>query len=319
MTRKFPGVVMILNLNDLPPEIFDYILFLIGQDSLESLYACRRVCSAWNEKIKKCLWEKPNKQWGPIIVRRIERSLNLPFEDMKFPSNENIAKLFKLEADGILPVPAAAVMKNFVQNVRGRGLFTIHPRYLKERDLQAIRCAACLADKGILGSVDELCLWDADLSFIPAQHLSALTSSVMKAVSIDNVRGCDIVNILENVKCPKLHTIRQRFGSVETSALVQAMESRVEHVVMEIFVMQNDESLPLDIAALTKYSGLGKCKKLWMVCNYESKDSNYTYWNGIWDWAKGKDWNVQRRVTSYSGLGTKRKQCWKQEIIVMNF
>ena len=225
---------------------------------------------------------------------------------MNFPSNDEISKLFELEADGILP--AAAVMKSFAEKVKGRGLFTFNPRYLKEKDLQAIRCAACLADKGLFGSVDELCLWDADLSFIPAQHLSALTSSVTKHVSIDNVRGCDIVNILENVKCPKLHTIRQRFGSVETSALVQAMESRVEHVVMEIFVMQNDESLPLDIAALTKYSGLGKCKKLWMVCNYECNDSNYSYWNGIWDWAKGKDWDVQG-VTSYIG----------KEIIVVKF
>ena len=45
-----------------------------------------------------------------------------------------------------------------------------------------------------------------------------------------------------------------------------------------------------------------------LVCHYECNDSNYSYWNGIWDWAKGKDWDVQG-VTSYIG----------KEIIIVKF
>ena len=52
-------------LDVLPPELFDNIMFLVGCESPEMLDICRQVCRAWNEKIMNSLKVNPSKKWGP--------------------------------------------------------------------------------------------------------------------------------------------------------------------------------------------------------------------------------------------------------------
>ena len=73
-------------------------------------------------------------------------------------------------------------------------------------------------------------LWNVDLTSVPAEHLASLASSVTRMVTIENISGCNLVTILDNVKSRVLNIPNQSLGSEETQALVQAMESGVEEV-----------------------------------------------------------------------------------------
>ena len=203
------------NFDKLPLELFDHIMFLIGRSSLESLDTCRKVCNSWNKMIMRSLWEEPNKQWGPIIRRRLEENW-----DVNLPSEEEISKALELEADGIL---CPTVIKNLARRV---GYNLLHP------NLQLIRCAACLAHKGPLRSVylNDLNLLNVDLASVPAHNLASLIACVMGAIHISNVSGCDLVSILQSIRSKVLDICCQRLDSEETGALVQSMESSVEVV-----------------------------------------------------------------------------------------
>ena len=95
--------------------------------------------------------------------------------------------------------------------------------------------AASLHHHGILiGSVDFMKLdedVDVDLASVPAEHLASLASCVTNDLIINNVSNCDLVSILDSVKCKGLKINRQTLSCEETQALVRAMESRVEVVV----------------------------------------------------------------------------------------
>ena len=67
--------------------------------------------------------------------------------------------------------------------------------------LPEITTAASLAHHGLLCSVMWMWLRDVDLASVPAQHLASLASCVMRSVGINNVRNCDIISILNHVKC----------------------------------------------------------------------------------------------------------------------
>ena len=94
-----------------------------------------------------------------------------------------------------------------------------------------------------------------DLNSVPAEHLACLASSVTGRVEIRNVRGYCLVNILDSVKSKVLGIIGQSLSSEETQALVQAMESGVEYLLL------NGE-VTLDIRDLMDYSGQGKCRSV---------------------------------------------------------
>ena len=69
----------------LPDLIFSDIMMTVGLESLESLHRCRQVCSKWNEKILRYIWE--NKSNNRIMKERIERSWG---PDM-LPTDEEIS------------------------------------------------------------------------------------------------------------------------------------------------------------------------------------------------------------------------------------
>ena len=56
----------------LPDLIFSDIMMMVGLESLDSLHRCRQVCSKWNEKILKDIWE--SKRNRKIMKERIQRS-----------------------------------------------------------------------------------------------------------------------------------------------------------------------------------------------------------------------------------------------------
>ena len=104
--------------------------------------------------------------------------------------------------------------------------------------------------------MDFLRLEDFKLTLIPARHLASLASPapVTEFVEIREVRCCDLMTILDNVRCEQMCIYRRSLGTEETEALVRAMETRVEEVELG--------DVTLEVETLTKYSGHGKCNKV---------------------------------------------------------
>ena len=127
--------------------------------------------------------------------------------------------------------------------------------------------------------MEHLWLWD-DLTSVPPEHLASLVSSVTRCVFIKNVSGCDFVTILDSVKSQELDIYYCSLGNEETEALVRAMETRVRVVWLL--------DTTLDIEALTKYSGRGRCRRV--LC-YEATAATY---RELRSWASNKGWKVAR-------------------------
>ena len=164
---------------------------------------------------------------------------------------------------------------------RLRDILEDDDRYLDDMDEKELKCCASLAHHSLLSSFREMILTDTDLSPVPAQHLASLASYVTKYLRIDNVRGCDLVSILTNLKCQGLFIRRQSLGIEETQALVQAMESGVEKVELA-------EAVTLDIEALVEYSGQGVCREL----EIWPEDLEDRYKEELRKWARSKNWRV---------------------------
>ena len=80
-----------------------------------------------------------------------------------------------------------------------------------------------------------------------------------------------------SVQCPELSFHDQSLGHEETEALVRAMETRVERVLLG--------HVTLNIEALTKYSGRGKCRRFWF-------ENAAKYREELRSWASNKGWEV---------------------------
>ena len=137
------------------------------------------------------------------------------------------------------------------------------------RFLTEVVTAASPAHHGLLDSVKRIYLQEVDLASVPSEHLASLASCVTDSLIIIKVENCDMITILDNVKTFLLGVCDQPLSTEETQALVRAMESRVERVILGYV-----EELSLDIAALTQYSGQGKCSLLSLVPNAD-KDTKY--------------------------------------------
>ena len=160
-----------------------------------------------------------------------------------------------LEMQGVL---ASGVLENLTDRVKVEMIGN-------SNNLPVITCAARLAHHGYLGSVNRMTLSNINLTSVPAEHLASLASSATGWVDIHNVSGCDLVTILDSVKSDRLIILKQSLGNDETRALVRAMESRVEKVML-------DGMVTLDIGSLMDYSGQGKCV---MVTFYEDTEDIY--------------------------------------------
>ena len=144
-------------------------------------------------------------------------------------------------------------------------------------------CGASLALHlhGLLGPMDNFGLCDLDLSPFPVQHLVSMASCATGFFLISSVSGCDLVSLLTSLKCRELVISWQSLGREETQALVNAMESGVEKVVLWIKVT-------LDIEALIEYSGQGVCK-----CLELKDDTKNRYREEIGTWARSRNWTFK--------------------------
>ena len=146
---------------------------------------------------------------------------------------------------------------------------------------ETILCAANLAHRGLLGPVEVLNLHDVELSSVPTERLSSLVSSVTRIIAIDNVSGCNLLNIIDSLnKISICYLENQILGSEETEALVRVMESCVDSVRLD--------EVTLDIEALVKYSGRGKCKIVTCV-----GDTAKRYREILRSWAQSRNWAVE--------------------------
>ena len=165
-------------------------------------------------------------------------------------------------------------VESLVSEIKGV-FFWVHP-------ISKIITAASLAHHGVLGSMNSMDLNNVDLASVPAEHLASLPSCVTMDVGIYNVSNCDLVSILDSVKCEQLLFDKQTLSSEETQALVRAMESNVQEVVLGV-----RGEVILDITALDQYSGEGKC---WRVICY-----GYTairYRQEVKTWVRRINWTL---------------------------
>ena len=244
----------------LPPEIFEEILLMIPPEHLDT---CKLVCSDWKTMIKKNLWESPGKRWGPIIKARIERSWR-----EVLPSDEKIAHAKMLEDKGILPTDVIESLARRIKDMLWRPL------------PETIPCAANLAHRGLLGPVKGLSLTNVDLSSVLTERLSSVVSSVTGPIYIENVSGCNLVNIIDSFnKIPYCAFKSQILNKFSTKALVGVLEDRVSYAVLE--------NVTLDIETLVKYSGQGMCR--YVTC-YEDTAARYRV--EMISWAIRRNWAV---------------------------
>ena len=148
---------------------------------------------------------------------------------------------------------------------------------------------AYLAHHGYLGSLKNVIvsLWDVNLSSVPADHLASLASCMAHCVDIRNLSGCDLSHILDSLQCQwGLGISRQSLSTEETQALVRVMETGVDSIGLGLGG-DGDGDVILDIEALTKYSGQGKCSKI--IC-YDNTATSYKDYLEIW--AHSRNWQV---------------------------
>ena len=192
-----------------------------------------------------------------------------------FPSDEEISHARWLEARGILDTDK---IERFTAKVRD---------VISDYNIEGQRilmCATSLAHHGLLSSMWRMTLLDVDLSPVPTQHLASLASCVTSTLDICKVHNCDLVSLFTSLKCTKLFITRQSLGREETQALVQAMEYRVEKVMLDRWVT-------LDIEALAEYSGQGRCKYL-RFSDQKFEDTKEKYRQELKTWARSKDWTI---------------------------
>ena len=140
----------------------------------------------------------------------------------------------------------------------------------------------------MLGSLEHLFLQDCDLASIPTEHLADLSFYVTNSLAISNVRNCDLISILDNVKCRVICIASQSLGTKETQSLVRAMESNV----MTVLLGDRGE-VSLDITALTQYSGQGRCGRvLWT-------DTARRYREEVNTWAQRINWTLNNVIYDF--------------------
>ena len=166
-------------------------------------------------------------------------------------------------------------------------------------DLRDIISAASFAYHGMLGSSLYFRLMDVDLTSVPAEHLASLIACVTDHFDIENVIG--LMNILNNIKSNvrAISISNQSLSSEETRALVRAMESNVEIVIL------GDEEVTLDIGILTQYSGQGRCGVV--ECFDDTADR---YREDVRSWAQRINWSVTRNQKDglWSELQVQKKE-----------
>ena len=216
---------------------------------------------------------------------------------MEIPSDRDrtfreMFPIFKKEVDSL------------IKHIRGRYSWNLPDGLTMEQIIAAAR----LAHYGQIGFKD-LTLQFKDLSTIPGEHLCSLASSVREIFDIQTVRGCDLVKIIDSVRSNKLGIFNQNLDREATEALVRAMNTRIEFAAIGYYKKfkmrswgfeEEDIKWILDMEALTKYNGKGRCKNIYLRVDWSDN-----YRQRLRDWAQDRDWSVA--FDHRDGIGVKRE------------
>ena len=238
-------------------------MIMMGRESLNDLQKCRKVCKSWNEMMSQVTkYEKDN-------IRRKAESLAAQIRE----EWEDLEQRRKEWED--------------FEMIREEWEENEEPESKPFPPFPDIATTASLAHHGMFGSVELECmdLKDVDLASVHVEHLASLFSCVMVTynVCIINVSNCNLVSILDSVKTECLVISKQRLSREETWALVRAMESHVDMVVLGLY-----GDVRVDMMALTQYNGQGKCQ--WVRCWH---DTARKYREEVRSWARRINWTGQ--------------------------
>ena len=262
------------------PIIMDRISSFLDDRDLCQWYGSSRIFKDIIERMDDSTWRRR--------TQKLAKALNVDIPPER--TFRAMFPIFKKEVDSL------------ISRIHGPDKFS--PTYGLTLDL--VRAAARLAHYGQKG-FNHMILQDLDLSTVPGEHLCSLASSVRNMFSIRAVKGCNLIKMIDSVKCNTLALTNQNLDREAAEALVQAMETRIEQ--LEIFngkmfrvppwgslnlaTVQNPEleeediKRMLDTNALTKYSGKGRCKYIVLEVGQVYK---YRQW--LRDWALDRDWSI---------------------------
>ena len=142
---------------------------------------------------------------------------------------------------------------------------------------------ACFIHHGYITEVEKMWLRNIDLSEVA--HASALADvTVTSNVWIHNVVG-SIAPIISRIKCPVLRITKMRLCTEDAAALVQAMQTSVEEVLLGV----EGDSPELDMDTLLTYDGRGPCGKV--LCWGEARER---YGDQLATWGENMGWSVRK-------------------------
>ena len=271
----FKMVAIIKKSNETKKVHIDLLHFALGNDIIteniveslddQDLDPWYEACQMFNTNMDKICWKKRARKLADAI------RMTIPLED-KWPNTtyRTIHSILRNEVNSRVDW----IRGSFIRRDR---TYRICPEIIAE--------AACLTYHGQLEPSPDwkLNLYCVDLSSVPRSHLASLVSYLSCGLDIFNVTGCDLINILDNVKTEKLRIIRRSLNKEETRALVQAMETRVKELGLRDQMMR--DQMTLDIRTLLDYSGNGMCSEV--ECLGKTAEN---YREELTSWAMDRNW-----------------------------
>lgn len=241
------------------PIIMDKISSFLDNKDLCHWYGSSRIFKDIIEQMDDSTWRRR--------TQKLANALNTEIPPER--TSREMFPIFKKEVDSLIIRIHGSMASVYV---RITGL-----------NLDLVTAAARLAHYGQIG-FERLFLRHHDLSTVPGEHLCSLASSVRDTFDIMNIRGCDLVKIIDSVKCKKLCIFKQNLDKEATEAVVRAMDTRIELAHLE---RGKDIQWKLDMEALNKYNGKGRCR---CIILWVGREDKYRQW--LRDWAQGRDWSV---------------------------
>ena len=235
--------------------IMDKISIFLSHRDLCHWYGSSRIFKDIIEQMDESTWRKR--------TQNLAKALNMDILPER--TCKEMCPIFKMEVDSLVNRIVKNSSKNRYQFNLNNGL-----------TLELLTAAARLAHYGQLG-FDHLNLCHLDLSTVPGEHLCSLASSGRDTFRIQTVRGCDLIKIISSVKCNRLGISNQNLDTEATEAVVQAMDTRIEEAEIIDYKMfrflrgnaelgEEDMKWMLDMEALTKYNGKGRCRVIILGC-----------------------------------------------------
>ena len=168
------------------------------------------------------------------------------------PTSKVIAKAASLVETGNLQ---SEVMVEFARTIES----LIWHEKRGEKNEERTRALANLVSYGVIDSIQHLKL---EFRHDPlGNYLQELIPCVTGTLDLCNLIKChDLTTLLDGVHCKVLDLATEKLNHEETEALVRAMRSRVEKLILMTF-----EDWEMDYDTFSKYKGDGKCSEVHLI------------------------------------------------------